>query len=342
MADIVDNPLRYNSLLIRPNIHLLIKYFVRTPMNFDSARFIGEMSDLRDLPSISVRELLKIAKSAGVNASGYYAEIEEMVAHGPFLTYLKREEDDTITDLVCIEEIRSRIVVFRTDGFRTRETSRKDLVRRWSGVVIVADRRESTSCLSPELDKYERQTSLISGFLTHQECSALIDYCEHSSFRRSKVGGQVIGSAEGVVSIKERSSSSVVLEDRNHPILSTIYDRCAEIEGCNKSLIETIQCVRYKRTQRFKTHFDGGVDLPRRTTFLIYLNNNFEGGETYFPLLERKVAPHPGTCLRFPSCTADGRIIYQSEHGGLPVLEGTKYALNVWVRCASESYPAST
>jgi hypothetical protein len=118
-----------------------------------------------------------------------------------------------------------------------------------------------------------------------------------------------------------------------HPLLRPLYLRWAGLEGVGEEDVEQIQCVRYKKGQKFRTHFDGGVELPRLTTYLLYLNEDFDGGDTYFPILDLTVEPRTGACLRFASCDKLGRVLWPSEHGGLPVSSGIKYALNIWVRC---------
>jgi len=66
-------------------------------------------------------------------------------------------------------------------------------------------------------------------------------------------------------------------------------------------------------------HYDGGL-----TTTLVYLNNDFKGGGTQFPLVGKTHHPQdypPGHYIYYNSNTL------LSYHGGLPVTEGIKYAL---------------
>ena len=54
---------------------------------------------------------------------------------------------------------------------------------------------------------------------------------------------------------------------------------------------------------------------------LIYLNDDFEGGETSFPDLLRIVKPEAGAALVFG---------HGHEHIGLPISQGDKYALHLF------------
>jgi prolyl 4-hydroxylase len=66
-------------------------------------------------------------------------------------------------------------------------------------------------------------------------------------------------------------------------------------------------------------------------TLIIYLNDDFSGGETTFDFLNIKVKPEKGSALFF-NYDYNTNIKTKSKHGGLPVLEGTKYIITCWIR----------
>jgi prolyl 4-hydroxylase len=81
----------------------------------------------------------------------------------------------------------------------------------------------------------------------------------------------------------------------------------------------------------------------RILTFFIYLNDVPSGGETVFPRVDGnyvdnactnpngfKVKPKKGSAVLFYSMLPDGNLDNDSLHGGCPVIEGEKYAANVW------------
>ncbi|MES2459440.1 MAG: 2OG-Fe(II) oxygenase [Armatimonadota bacterium] len=107
----------------------------------------------------------------------------------------------------------------------------------------------------------------------------------------------------------------------------------AEIDGWEAvRLNERFRFYRYDPEQRFKRHKDGIVVLPSgeesRLSFLIYLNDGYEGGETIFSdhRFENgetitdtiKVSPKTGMGLFFA---------HQRWHEGAPVVRGRKYLL---------------
>jgi len=85
-------------------------------------------------------------------------------------------------------------------------------------------------------------------------------------------------------------------------------------------LNEQFRFYKYESSQRFKRHIDGrfkrNENEESRITFMIYLNDDFEGGETKFN--NATIKPQTGTALCF---------IHEQKHEGCPVTEGAKYVL---------------
>lgn len=83
---------------------------------------------------------------------------------------------------------------------------------------------------------------------------------------------------------------------------------------------ERLRYYRYSKDQQFDWHLDGSVQLnpgmASALTFMIYLNDGFEGGDTEFGW--DKFAPVRGMALVFP---------HRLRHRGAPVLAGRKYVL---------------
>ena len=78
---------------------------------------------------------------------------------------------------------------------------------------------------------------------------------------------------------------------------------------------------------------------------LIYLSDNVEGGETYFPMAGSgfcrcggksvrglSVAPVKGNAVLFWSMGLDGQSDPNSIHGGCEVLAGEKWSATKWMR----------
>jgi predicted 2-oxoglutarate/Fe(II)-dependent dioxygenase YbiX len=83
--------------------------------------------------------------------------------------------------------------------------------------------------------------------------------------------------------------------------------------------MESINFVRYEVGQHFSVHTDHGFSYTCTLSSLVYLNDDYEGGELWFPYIDLKFKPKKGDVLFFPST-------YIFAHGAMPVTEGIKYS----------------
>jgi predicted 2-oxoglutarate/Fe(II)-dependent dioxygenase YbiX len=85
---------------------------------------------------------------------------------------------------------------------------------------------------------------------------------------------------------------------------------------------ERFRCYRYEPGQRFAAHYDGAFQRSRsersELTFMIYLNEDFVGGETAFHEHDAVVRPSTGMALLFQ---------HQLLHEGCVIRSGVKYVL---------------
>lgn len=81
-------------------------------------------------------------------------------------------------------------------------------------------------------------------------------------------------------------------------------------------------------------HFDQSLRAlgQRLTTALVYLNDGFDGGETNFVELKRKIRGRTGELLTFNNIRPDGMIDPQTVHEGLAPTRGEKWLLSIWIR----------
>jgi prolyl 4-hydroxylase len=179
---------------------------------------------------------------------------------------------------------------------------------------------------------------VIRNFLTPEMIDHVVNLAENR-FDRSRI----IGLEEDQLSEVRTSSSCVLLKSETRMIKS-IEDRVCEITGYSPSHLEELQVVRYLQGQKYDPHFDYFpksdpaskryvADRGQRAiTMFIYLKTPEKGGETYFPKLDLKVKPDPGDAIFWFDLHRDGREHPLTLHGGLPVEEGNKMAINVWLR----------
>ncbi len=88
---------------------------------------------------------------------------------------------------------------------------------------------------------------------------------------------------------------------------------------------EDYSLLRYRGGQEYKAHYDGGTSTARSVSAIVYLNDDYEGGEVEFTNFGVKIKPQPGMLLLFPSN-------YAYTHIAHPVTSGTKYAIVTWLQ----------
>lgn len=87
----------------------------------------------------------------------------------------------------------------------------------------------------------------------------------------------------------------------------------------NMQYMEAINYVRYTQGQHFQVHSDHGFSYTCTVSSVMYLNDEYEGGELWFPYLDLTFKPEAGDVVFFPST-------YIFAHAAKPVSSGTKYS----------------
>lgn len=93
---------------------------------------------------------------------------------------------------------------------------------------------------------------------------------------------------------------------------------------CTIEKDENWRCLKYDKKDNYKAHADDGPGYYRRISVLIYLNDDYKGGELYFPYQDITLKPNAGDIVFFPST-------FTHVHQAMPVKKGTKYVLVSWL-----------
>lgn len=160
----------------------------------------------------------------------------------------------------------------------------------------------------------------IPDFLTPAECAGFIARSERIGYSEA-----AIRTEDGERLYKDaRNNDRVIFDDS--ALADTLFSRAsallpAELDGWSLSgFNERFRFYRYDASQQFTWHLDGTVRLgPDREsflTFMLYLNDDFEGGSTDFGW--ESVRPVQGMALGFP---------HRLRHQGAMVRSGIKYVL---------------
>ncbi|MBL8670591.1 MAG: 2OG-Fe(II) oxygenase [Alphaproteobacteria bacterium] len=197
----------------------------------------------------------------------------------------------------------------------------------------------------PQTQWIAKDVALIHDFLSAAECDAYIGLSEGIGFADAPVN-----TARGMVMMKElRNNERVMLDDaaraaslweRLRPAIPVRFKKRWQPVGLN----ERLRFYRYDPGQQFDWHHDGyfGRDSGERSffTFMVYLNDGFDGGETAFAHALHggegdrgfRVRPQAGRALMFH---------HPILHKGEPVLRGRKYVLRTDVMYAEVARAAA-
>jgi hypothetical protein len=123
--------------------------------------------------------------------------------------------------------------------------------------------------------------------------------------------------------IRDESNSELIdLHEEIYQKLKMCIDDYAAYWGINVLYYEAFNFVKYEgEGTHFNIHADHGPAYNCTVSAVIYINDDFDGGEIKFPRLDNYVhTPRVGDIAIFPS-----NYIY--EHASLPMKSGTKYCV---------------
>lgn len=131
----------------------------------------------------------------------------------------------------------------------------------------------------------------------------------------------------GITSCAKESNNLVAQNINNQMYLLLLASTIpyAHKHGVGEMYHEPYNMLRYRGGQEYKAHSDGGTDTARSISAIVYLNNEYTGGEIEFVNFGIKIKPEPGMLVLFPSNFAYKHIAH-------PVVEGTKYAIVTWIK----------
>jgi len=181
----------------------------------------------------------------------------------------------------------------------------------------------------------------IEGFATAAECAWLIQLARNS-LRRARIYRK---DAEGYAEAGTRTNSEADYTFGNADlVLRLVIERIARAVGVSTQLFEVAKLLHYEPGQQFAPHCDFqepntpalAREVERRgqrvATVLVYLNDDYDGGETEFPRVGLRHRAATGDALLFANVRPSGDLDYDSLHAGLPPTRGVKWVLSQWIR----------
>lgn len=127
-------------------------------------------------------------------------------------------------------------------------------------------------------------------------------------------------------------------------VLNLLRARLAAAIGVESRYFEIAKLLQYTPGQQFSPHCDFQDPVTpalaqevqrhgqRVATALLYLNDDYEGGETEFPRIGMRFKGAAGDALFFDNVKVSGELDYDTLHAGLPPTRGTKWVYSQWIR----------
>lgn len=180
---------------------------------------------------------------------------------------------------------------------------------------------------------------LVEDLLEPLLCDHVIQIAECCQFQPSSILVNVVDTdvrSGGMLPLGKNESA--LQESTNQLLLQkvqVIQDMLFKHYGIRFSQAEMCSILRYQPGQNYKRHVDNLLlasrfvelanNIPTRDVSIVgYLNDNFEGGETFFDRQNIKIKPQAGSVVVFPA-------YYTHPHQSLPVIRGRKYAFTSWL-----------
>ncbi|XP_059623987.1 probable prolyl 4-hydroxylase 9 isoform X1 [Cornus florida] len=190
-------------------------------------------------------------------------------------------------------------------------------------------------------------------FATAEQCQSIIKITK-KHLAPSTLALRKGETAENTKGIRTSSGMFISASEDKSGILDVIEEKIARATMIPRSHGEAFNVLRYEVGQRYNSHYDafnpgeyGPQKSQRIASFLLYLSDVEEGGETMFPFenglnmdanydfrkcIGLTVKPRRGDGLLFYSLFPNGTIDPTSLHGSCPVIKGEKWVATKWIR----------
>ncbi len=182
-------------------------------------------------------------------------------------------------------------------------------------------------CESPRVRRIE-------GFLSPDICDWLVERSRGRLKPAATLERDGSDQRKRTISDHRTNSAFVVPIITGGVVMGVIVERIAQALKVPSEVFEGVQVFHYDTGQQYQTHVDyiEGAQNQRIATFLVYLNDDFDAGETWFVVPDLKVKPAKGGAVYFANVGLDGQPDPASIHAGTAPTRGAKWLLSQWVR----------
>ena len=203
---------------------------------------------------------------------------------------------------------------------------------RLSAIQLAMLRRMGERRVTRTIVSRDPRITVFHGLLDNEECR----YIQLVAAPWLEPAMITTASGEGVRDPHRDSDNMVVTPLAEDLVIQAFLGRIADVSGAPVANGEPLHVLRYRPGQQYRPHHDAHSYAPiaqrRHHTAILYLNNDYEGGETAFPELGLKVRGVTGDLLLFDNLDSNGNPDPRMKHAGEPVTAGEKWIATRWIR----------
>lgn len=172
------------------------------------------------------------------------------------------------------------------------------------------------------------------GFMTAAQCDWIVGLARDRLQRATTRTGYA---GPGAVSPGRTNSAFDFSPFDMDCIVALLRERIAALLNMPVAAMEPPQLLHYAPGQSFAAHVDTLPPADRASgeriaTFLVYLNDGFDAGETWFLKPDLRLKPGKGGALYFANVDLAGRPDPETVHAGLAPEGGEKWLFSQWIR----------
>jgi predicted 2-oxoglutarate/Fe(II)-dependent dioxygenase YbiX len=187
---------------------------------------------------------------------------------------------------------------------------------------------------------------IIPNFISAEDCKFLTNYADDKTAvdlsvfdaeKANQTGKLEWETDKNVRDTQSVEYDSAIADTFNKMIGHAVSNFINPYYDINLQSAEAVQYLKYGVGGHYSPHIDGEAlwhnketntlewrkNIERDISILVYLNNEYEGGELVFPNQHITLNPKAGMLVAFPSN-------HNFLHGVMPVTKGTRYALVSW------------
>lgn len=175
----------------------------------------------------------------------------------------------------------------------------------------------------------------LSDFIPHDKCDDLVDFLS----KKNVFNNQQLMKA-----------LSITVTDDTHEVIAYIRNKICELLDVPLKNLEHLMISRYVEGGEYPHHYDSFFIQPnsiytkefyesnmneggqRMKTCVIYLNDDFKGGHTFFGRIYNSIQPEKGKLAYWANANEYGDTYVWSEHMGMKVESGTKWIAVCYIR----------